>query len=171
MCAEDEFAHVGGCARAGGDDGAQIVLAGGVAEAVQRLGEVGQDVVRAEDGNVEFGVEADWFGARVGGRQDDTPVVGDAVGSGGDARCRALQVSGGGVDSHAVGVLDVEREGDTDGDADRRESETTRLVTVAGDVDDPLDEDGHVPVPTGPGLGYEVDWDYVDANRVDGGGA
>ena len=28
------------------------------------------------------------------------------------------------------------------------------------------DEDGNVPSPTGPGLGFEIDWDYINANRI-----
>jgi L-alanine-DL-glutamate epimerase-like enolase superfamily enzyme len=31
---------------------------------------------------------------------------------------------------------------------------------------DPLSEDGTVPVPDRPGLGYDFDWDWVEANRV-----
>jgi L-alanine-DL-glutamate epimerase-like enolase superfamily enzyme len=33
---------------------------------------------------------------------------------------------------------------------------------------DPLDDDGHVPLPEGPGLGYDFDWEFVEANRIDG---
>jgi L-alanine-DL-glutamate epimerase-like enolase superfamily enzyme len=32
---------------------------------------------------------------------------------------------------------------------------------------DAIDDDGTVPVPTGPGLGVEYDWEYVEANRTD----
>jgi L-alanine-DL-glutamate epimerase-like enolase superfamily enzyme len=31
---------------------------------------------------------------------------------------------------------------------------------------DAIDERGHVPVPQGPGLGIEIDWDWVAANRT-----
>jgi len=30
-----------------------------------------------------------------------------------------------------------------------------------------IDEKGHVPVPQGPGLGVEIDWDWVDKHRTD----
>ena len=30
-----------------------------------------------------------------------------------------------------------------------------------------IDANGHVPVPQGPGLGVELDWDYINAHRVD----
>lgn len=32
---------------------------------------------------------------------------------------------------------------------------------------DPLDEDGYVTVPTDPGMGYRLIWDYIEENRVD----
>ncbi|WP_224337987.1 enolase C-terminal domain-like protein [Haloprofundus halobius] len=32
---------------------------------------------------------------------------------------------------------------------------------------DPLDDDGCVPVPQSPGLGYSFDWDYIEEHRVD----
>lgn len=32
---------------------------------------------------------------------------------------------------------------------------------------DPLDADGYVRVPQGPGMGYDVDWDYIAAHRVE----
>jgi L-alanine-DL-glutamate epimerase-like enolase superfamily enzyme len=32
---------------------------------------------------------------------------------------------------------------------------------------DAVDDDGTVPVPSGPGLGVEYDWEYVEANRID----
>jgi len=32
---------------------------------------------------------------------------------------------------------------------------------------DPLDEEGHAQVPRTPGLGYDFDWDFIEANRVD----
>jgi L-alanine-DL-glutamate epimerase-like enolase superfamily enzyme len=31
---------------------------------------------------------------------------------------------------------------------------------------DPLDGDGYVPIPQAPGLGYEIDWGYIEANRL-----
>ncbi|WP_254278789.1 enolase C-terminal domain-like protein [Haloarcula marina] len=39
----------------------------------------------------------------------------------------------------------------------------------AGDYEDQLDavdDDGRVPVPDGPGLGVEYDWDYIEANEL-----
>ena len=32
---------------------------------------------------------------------------------------------------------------------------------------DAVDAHGHVPVPTGPGLGAPVDWDWVSAHQTD----
>jgi L-alanine-DL-glutamate epimerase-like enolase superfamily enzyme len=32
---------------------------------------------------------------------------------------------------------------------------------------DPLDADGYVPIPQAPGLGYEIDWDYIESHRLD----
>jgi L-alanine-DL-glutamate epimerase-like enolase superfamily enzyme len=32
---------------------------------------------------------------------------------------------------------------------------------------DAIDEHGHVPVPSGPGLGAPVDWDWVSAHQQD----
>ena len=29
-----------------------------------------------------------------------------------------------------------------------------------------IDAKGHVPVPRGPGLGVEIDWDWVSRNRT-----
>ena len=34
---------------------------------------------------------------------------------------------------------------------------------------DPLDEEGYVQLPDGPGLGCSLDWDYIDAHRVTDG--
>ena len=34
------------------------------------------------------------------------------------------------------------------------------------DTLDAIDEKGHVPVPQGPGLGVEIDWDWVDKHRT-----
>jgi L-alanine-DL-glutamate epimerase-like enolase superfamily enzyme len=31
---------------------------------------------------------------------------------------------------------------------------------------DSLDADGFVRVPQGPGLGYQIVWDYIEAHRV-----
>lgn len=31
---------------------------------------------------------------------------------------------------------------------------------------DPMDADGNIALPTGPGLGYDILWDHIDANRV-----
>ena len=31
----------------------------------------------------------------------------------------------------------------------------------------PLDADGCVRVPDAPGLGYRIDWDYIDAHRLE----
>ena len=31
---------------------------------------------------------------------------------------------------------------------------------------DPLDDDGYVRVPTAPGMGYELNWDYIEENRI-----
>ena len=33
---------------------------------------------------------------------------------------------------------------------------------------DPMDKEGYVQIPQGPGLGIELNWDYIDANRVEG---
>lgn len=32
---------------------------------------------------------------------------------------------------------------------------------------DPLDGEGNVILPQGPGMGFEFDWDYINANRLD----
>jgi L-alanine-DL-glutamate epimerase-like enolase superfamily enzyme len=34
------------------------------------------------------------------------------------------------------------------------------------DTLDAIDDKGHVPVPQGPGLGVEIDWDWVKDNHV-----
>jgi L-alanine-DL-glutamate epimerase-like enolase superfamily enzyme len=47
---------------------------------------------------------------------------------------------------------------------------TTKPPVYASDYSDELeavDENGHVPVPTGPGLGAPVDWDWVHAHQTD----
>jgi L-alanine-DL-glutamate epimerase-like enolase superfamily enzyme len=36
-----------------------------------------------------------------------------------------------------------------------------------GDRFDSIDENGCVPVPTGPGLGVTLDWDFIEAQRTD----
>jgi L-alanine-DL-glutamate epimerase-like enolase superfamily enzyme len=36
-------------------------------------------------------------------------------------------------------------------------------------VCDLIDDDGYVAMPAGPGLGYEIEWDYIDDNLVDPG--
>jgi L-alanine-DL-glutamate epimerase-like enolase superfamily enzyme len=46
----------------------------------------------------------------------------------------------------------------------------TKPPVYAGDYSDELeavDAHGHVPVPTGPGLGAPIDWDWVRAHQVD----
>lgn len=35
------------------------------------------------------------------------------------------------------------------------------------EIVDPLDEDGRVPVPQEPGLGYDFDWEFIEDNRVE----
>jgi len=32
---------------------------------------------------------------------------------------------------------------------------------------DPMDDDGTVEIPQRPGLGYDIDWDYVDEHRIE----
>jgi L-alanine-DL-glutamate epimerase-like enolase superfamily enzyme len=32
---------------------------------------------------------------------------------------------------------------------------------------DKIDKDGYVHMPKGPGMGYEIDWDYIDGNLMD----
>ncbi|MFB6219051.1 MAG: enolase C-terminal domain-like protein [Halobacteriaceae archaeon] len=34
-------------------------------------------------------------------------------------------------------------------------------------IPDPMDDDGRVAVPQEPGLGYDIDWEYVESNRID----
>lgn len=34
------------------------------------------------------------------------------------------------------------------------------------EICDPLDSEGYVPVPTAPGMGYKIVWDYVEENRL-----
>lgn len=42
-------------------------------------------------------------------------------------------------------------------------------VYACGYSDQPADlaRDGYVPVPDGPGLGVEYDWNFIDANKTD----
>ena len=32
---------------------------------------------------------------------------------------------------------------------------------------DPMDDEGNVTIPTGPGLGMDINWDYINSNLVD----
>ena len=34
------------------------------------------------------------------------------------------------------------------------------------EICDPLDSDGYVSVPQEPGMGYKIDWGYIEANRI-----
>ena len=49
-------------------------------------------------------------------------------------------------------------------------SNTTPPVYEGDYVDDldSIDDEGTVPVPDGPGLGVEYDWDYIEENRTGG---
>ena len=49
----------------------------------------------------------------------------------------------------------------------RRASTTTPPSPTWRRNCDPLDADGCVPVPDAPGLGYRIDWDYIDAHRLE----
>ncbi|MEM7034415.1 MAG: enolase C-terminal domain-like protein [Chloroflexota bacterium] len=40
------------------------------------------------------------------------------------------------------------------------------VYTNFSDALDAIDENGHVRVPDGPGLGVEIDWDFVEAHRT-----
>ena len=31
---------------------------------------------------------------------------------------------------------------------------------------DPMDDDGNVLLPDGAGLGYDLNWDYIDTHRI-----
>ena len=31
---------------------------------------------------------------------------------------------------------------------------------------DPVDPEGNVTIPTEPGTGYKINWDYIEANRI-----
>jgi hypothetical protein len=44
--------------------------------------------------------------------------------------------------------------------------EETPLPYLAA-VCDPLDDDGCVTVPTEPGMGYRLVWDYIEENRLE----
>ena len=37
---------------------------------------------------------------------------------------------------------------------------------AAGQICDPMDDDGNVLISQQPGLGFELNWDYIDDNRV-----
>lgn len=41
------------------------------------------------------------------------------------------------------------------------------VYTDYDDFLDSIDSDGYCEVPEGPGLGVEIDWDFVDAHRID----
>ena len=43
----------------------------------------------------------------------------------------------------------------------------TPLYKEYRDTLDAVDENGQIPVPQGPGLGVEIDWDWVSAHRTD----
>jgi L-alanine-DL-glutamate epimerase-like enolase superfamily enzyme len=34
------------------------------------------------------------------------------------------------------------------------------------EIDDPMDSEGFVHVPTGPGMGWKIDWDFIAANEI-----
>lgn len=34
------------------------------------------------------------------------------------------------------------------------------------EICDPLDKDGYVSVPQGPGMGYKINWEYIEENRI-----
>ena len=40
------------------------------------------------------------------------------------------------------------------------------VYTNYSDALDAIDENGHVPVPDGPGLGVEIDWEFVEKHRI-----
>ncbi|MBT4496350.1 MAG: mandelate racemase, partial [Gemmatimonadetes bacterium] len=40
------------------------------------------------------------------------------------------------------------------------------VYTNYSDALDAIDENGHVPVPDGPGLGVEIDWEFVEKHRT-----
>jgi L-alanine-DL-glutamate epimerase-like enolase superfamily enzyme len=46
-------------------------------------------------------------------------------------------------------------------------NEKPPLYTNYHDNIDAIDKNGHVPVPDSPGLGVEVNWDFIEAHRVD----
>ncbi len=33
---------------------------------------------------------------------------------------------------------------------------------------DPMDEHGFIPIPQGPGLGHDINWDYIKENEIKG---
>ncbi len=47
-----------------------------------------------------------------------------------------------------------------------KSTRTTIYADGYSDNLDAVDRRGHVPVPTGPGLGVTLDWDYLRANEA-----
>ena len=45
-------------------------------------------------------------------------------------------------------------------------SSSPPFYTNYSDDLDAIDENGHVPIPDGPGLGVEIDWDFVEGHRT-----
>jgi hypothetical protein len=62
---------------------------------------------------------------------------------------------------------------------DTSEYDEKGLLAPGGDYDAPhpylrascdiIDDPGYVSLPTGLGMGYDTDWDYIDGNLVDPG--
>ena len=48
----------------------------------------------------------------------------------------------------------------------RPASTTTRRTPTSRTTCDKIDADGYVTMPKGPGMGYEIDWDYIDDNLM-----
>ncbi|MDI6024702.1 mandelate racemase family protein [Corticibacterium sp. UT-5YL-CI-8] len=42
----------------------------------------------------------------------------------------------------------------------------TKRTPWLATLEDPMDKDGFVHVPTGPGIGWDIDWDFIAANEV-----
>ena len=42
----------------------------------------------------------------------------------------------------------------------------TKQLPYLKEIIDPLDSDGNVHVPQKPGLGVEIDFDYIEANAI-----
>jgi L-alanine-DL-glutamate epimerase-like enolase superfamily enzyme len=78
-----------------------------------------------------------------------------------------LELHGGGAGTlHVLGVMAIPSEFYERGLLHPRldyDAQTPWLRTPV----DPLDAEGTVPVPTGPGLGEEIDWDYISTHAVD----